>query len=489
MSASALTNIRIAHPDEVYLGGRWVRAEGDLFEIISPSTGEVALVVRLPSPAQADEAVAVAVLQGLPGWALCPVSERISLIGRFCEAIEARLGEIGTLWAVEAGMPLRHSGTLHKFGAVGAWTAALHVAEDALREEMRSSALGDVLVRREPAGIVVAVLPYNGPLVSFATKVIPALLAGCPVVVKAASESQLTMRVVAECAEISGLPAGALTVFCAGAEIGERLTRNAHVDMVSFTGGHTAAQAVIEATRQRYARTSLELGGKSPALVLDDAPIPQVLKSLVPGMTGGTGQVCAALTRVIVTENRFDELVAALKEKVSQLRIGDPLDPATQIGPLISDMARERTEGFIRRAVQEGGHIVAGGGRPAAFNAGFYFEPTIITGLGENSELVQNEVFGPVTVVLASRDEEDSLRIANNSKFGLGASVYTADRAKALVFAGRLQSGSVALNTYGPTVAQPYGGRKTSGWGREGGPEGIQEFTELKQIVLGPGLS
>lgn len=248
MPASALTNIKIAHPDEVYLGGRWVRAEGNMFEIVSPSTGETALVVRLPSPAQADEAVALAVSHGLPGWALCPVSERISLIGRFCEAIEARLGEIGTLWAIEAGMPLRHSGTLHKFGAVGAWTAALQVAEDALREEMRSSALGDVLVRREPAGIVVAVLPYNGPLVSFATKVIPALLAGCPVVVKAASESQLTMRVVAECAEISGLPAGALTIFCAGAEIGERLTRNALVDMVSFTGGHAGAQALREAS-------------------------------------------------------------------------------------------------------------------------------------------------------------------------------------------------------------------------------------------------
>lgn len=488
MGEIKVAGVTLTHPDAVYVGGEWLPAGGAPHEVVSPATEQVVAVTVLPGEEDARRAVDLADECGRTDWGRLALPARLETVRRFCAELEARLDDMGVVFAAEAGMPLRYSATLHRFGAVGAWRTALDCAGRALRDDLRDSPLGEVVVRREAAGVVVAILAYNGPLVTLATKVIPALLAGCPVVVKAAPESQLLMRIVADCAQRSGFPRGTLSILCSEVEVARRLTADPRVDMVSLTGGRAAAQQIIEATRGRFARTHLELGGKSPALILDDAPLDRVLKSLVPGATGGAGQVCALLSRVLVSERRHDELVDRLREAWGELRIGDPLDTATQVGPLLNRAARERTEGFVRRALAEGGRLVTGGRRPPGLDRGFYYEPTVITGVAPESELVCNEVFGPVTAVQTFTDLEDAVRLADATDHGLAATVYTTDRDLALRVAGRLTAGSVAVNTFGPTVTAPFGGRKASGWGRECGPEGIREFTELKQIVIGPGV-
>lgn len=484
-----VAGVQVPHPDEVFLGGAWVPGAGGTTEVVSPATEQVVATVALPSTAQAVEAVRRAHDEGMTGWAALSVAERVGLTRRFCALMESRFDDIGRLWAAEAGMPLRYSKNLHRFGAAGAWAAALDAAESVLADEWRTGAGGaEVLIRREPAGVVVGIMAYNGPIVTVGTKIVPALLAGCPVVVKAAPESHLVMRVVASCAEEAGLPAGTLSVLSGDVEIGQALTADSRVDLVSLTGGQRAAQDIIEATRARFARTHLELGGKSAALVLPDADLTRVVRNLVPGAASGAGQVCALLTRVLVPEERHDELVEALAATWSALRVGDPYDDATQVGPLANRAALDRTEGFVARALVEGCRIVAGGGRPAGLDRGYFHEPTIVTDVARDSYLANNEVFGPVTAVLTYTDVADGIALANSTGFGLAATVYTVNRDAAVEVAGRLRAGSVALNTFGPDVTAPWGGRASSGWGREGGPEGILEFTELKQILVGPGM-
>ncbi|MFI0797855.1 betaine-aldehyde dehydrogenase [Amycolatopsis lurida] len=483
-----VAGVRVPGPGSVFVGGDWVTATGLTRRVVSPSTGEIVLEVVLPGESEARLALESADGPGRDTWARSSVAERVEVCRRFCAAIEERIPELGVVWAVEAGMPVAYSAILHKFGAAGGWRSALDSAEAALREDVRHSPLGDVLVRREPAGVVVAIMAYNGPLVTLATKVIPALLAGCPVIVKAAPESQLIMRLVAECAIAAHFPTGALSILCGEIDVAERLTADPRVDLVSLTGGQVAAQRILDATRDRFARTHFELGGKSPALILDDAPLERVLKSLVPGATGGAGQVCALLSRILVSEQRHDEVVDALRIVWQNLKIGEPLDPATRVGPLVNDAALKRTEGFIERAKANGARVVAGGHRPPGLEAGFFHEPTLLTEVARGTELAREEVFGPVTAVLTYRDFDDALALANDTGFGLAATVYTTDRDAAMAAAARITTGSVAINTFGPTVTAPFGGRKGSGWGRESGPEGIHEFTELKQVLFGPGL-
>jgi acyl-CoA reductase-like NAD-dependent aldehyde dehydrogenase len=474
--------------DQVFIGGQWVAGEGGHDEVVSPSSEQTVAKVALPSVEQASAAVTAAHDEGLRSWARLGVDDRVAAVRRLCDALEARLDEIGLLWAAEAGMAVRYSRTLHKFGAVGAWNAAISSTAEALAEHRRQGPMGEVLVRREPAGVVVGVMAYNGPLVTFGTKIVPALLAGCPVVVKGASESHLVMRVVAECAESAQLPPGTLSVLTGGTDIARALTTDPRVDLVSLTGGHAAAKDIVDVTSARFARAHLELGGKSAALILPDADVAHALRSLTPGATSGAGQVCALLSRVLVPESQHDEIVAALQASWGRLVVGDPFDPQTHIGPLVNHSALARTQSFLARAVDEGGRVVSGGRAPDGLEGGLYFQPTIVTDVRRDSHLARNEVFGPITAVLTYRDVDDAIDLVNDTDLGLAASVYTRDRALALDCASRITAGSVAINGFGPDVTAPWGGRARSGWGREGGPEGIQEFTELKQILVGPGL-
>lgn len=479
-----ISGVDIAHTDDVLVGGVWRPATGDEYTVVDPSTAQPVAVVRHPSVADAISAVDSADA-ALARWADTPLAERIAITARWFELVDVRAADLEVVWAVEAGMPLRHGRALHRFGTTAAWRSALEGAEAMLRERTERCELGEVVLRREPIGVVVAILPYNGPVVTIASKVVPALLAGCPVIIKAAPESHLTMALVADCAARAGFPAGVVNIVCGPVEVGKALTRDRRVDMVSLTGGHAAAQDVLAATHGRYARTQLELGGKSPAVILDDAPLDRTLRVLVPGATNGTGQVCALLSRILVSERRHDEVIEHLKAGWERLTIGDPKNPRTHLGPLINETALRRTEDFVARASADGARLVTGGKRPAHPATGWFHEPTLFTEVSEDSELIQREVFGPVTAIQVYRDLDDAIRLANATAFGLSGAVFTADAALGLEVAGRIRSGAVAVNSLGPAMGVAFGGVGASGWGRESGADGIPGFTELKQILIG----
>jgi acyl-CoA reductase-like NAD-dependent aldehyde dehydrogenase len=310
------------------------------------------------------------------------------------------------------------------------------------------------------------------------------LLAGCTVVVKAAPESQLTTRLIADAARAAGFPPGVFSMLAAETETSKHLVGQDGVDMVHMTGGTAVAVDVVTRTAPRLARTALELGGKSPAIILDDADLDTVLPTLVPGAIGGVGQVCVALSRILVSRARYDEVVARLVDEFGKYPMGDPFDTATVLGPLGNERARERTEAMLARAQEQGAKVAIGGRRPTDLGDGFYFEPTLLRDVTTDMEIAQEEVFGPITCVIAYDDVEDAIRLANDTKFGLAASVYGGDPSAALAVAKRIRSGGVAINLAGISLTQPFGGVRQSGWGRECGPEGILEFTDLKQILL-----
>lgn len=486
VAALVADDLRVPRPDAVFIGGSWVASDrGALTSVISPATGQRVADVAMPSTADAEAAAAAAADAYAGPWPTWPVRRRVEVVAEFCRQMESRFDEIGQVWAVEAGIPVRWSRTLHRFAAQAAWRGALASAEEALAPVTRSTPVGDVELVHGPVGPVLAIMPYNGPLATVGSKVIPALLAGTSVVVKAAPESALMMRIVAECAAAAGFPPGVLSILAGDVEIARHLVRDPRVELISFTGGPLAAADILRQSADRLPRTVFELGGKSPAVLLDDVDLETALRPLVAGAMSGSGQVCAALSRVLVPESRHDEIVAAISAAYRSLTVGDPRSSSTDQGPLANLAAYERTDRFVSEAVDSGARVATGGRRPEGFRDGWFYEPTLITDVGEDDRVVQEEVFGPVTVVMPYRDIEDAVRLANSTAYGLAASVFSADRDAALGVARQIRSGSVAINTFGPTMAAPFGGVKRSGWGRECGPEGIREFSELKQILLG----
>lgn len=480
-------DLRVPRPDALLIGGAWRPSTGnEVTTVVSPTTEQVVAEVAAPTAGDADAAVEAAAGAFDDGpWPRMPVAERVAACRRFCALLEERSDEIGRVWAVESGIPVRWSRTLHRFAAAAAWRTALDVAEPALAPETRTTAVGEVLIEHEPVGPVLAVMPYNGPLTTVGSKVVPALLAGAPVVVKAAPESALMMRIVAECAAGAGFPPGVVSVLAADLDVSRHLVRDPRFEMISFTGGPATASQILRETAELLPRTVFELGGKSPAVLLDDVELDSALRPLVAGAMSGAGQVCAALSRILVPASRHDEVVDALAAAYRALRIGDPSSKDTDHGPLVSRAALDRTERFVATAREQGATVAAGGGRPERHDTGWFHEPTLLTGVGEDADVVRNEVFGPVTVVLPYSSDEDAVRLANATDYGLAASVFSADWDRALGVARRIRAGSVALNTFGPTMAAPFGGVKRSGWGRECGPEGIREFSDTKQVLVG----
>jgi acyl-CoA reductase-like NAD-dependent aldehyde dehydrogenase len=484
--ALSAADVQIPHPDEIFVGGRWrPSSSGYLMPVVSPESGTVVSEVVAPGLADADEAVELAAQAARGPWPRMSVGERVAICRDFCYAMEERTDELVRLPAIEAGIPVRWGRTLQRFAASAAWTAALDAAEVALETQVRETAVGQVRLVREPVGPVLAVMPFNAPVPTLGCKVVPALLAGAPVVVKAAPESALTLRVVAECAEQVGFPPGVLSFLAGDVEVAKRLVDDERIELISFTGGTRTASDIVRQTAPRLPRLVMELGGKSPAVLLDDVDLDKALRPLVGGAMSGTGQVCALLSRVLVPAARHDEIVEALRTAYQALRIGSPLSSETDHGPLISRSARDRTDGMVQAAVAHGARLVTGGRQPDGFAEGWFYEPTLLTAVDPQDDIAQEEVFGPVTVVLPYEDVEQAVELANGTAYGLAASVFGVDRERALQVARRIRAGSVAINTFGPTLAAPFGGVKRSGWGRESGPEGIQEFTDMKQVLLG----
>ncbi|MGA7417750.1 MAG: aldehyde dehydrogenase family protein, partial [Acidimicrobiales bacterium] len=328
------------------------------------------------------------------------------------------------------------------------------------------------------------IIPWNGPLVMITYKVAPALLAGCTVVLKCSPEAPGEAYVLAEIAEAIGLPAGVLNVVTADREVSELLVRDPRVDKITFTGSTAAGRRIASICGDRIARCTLELGGKSAAVILDDIDIATAADSLAANECILSGQVCSSLTRIVVTQNRHDELVEALTQSFAQVQVGDPFDPQTQMGPLAARRQRDRVEGYIAKGLAEGATLAAGGGRPKDLDRGWYIEPTVFGNVDNSSTIAQEEIFGPVLSVIPADDEQDAIAIANDTIYGLNASVFTNDVDRAREVARQLRSGTVGHNAFRTDFTMAFGGFKQSGIGREGGTEGLLPFLETKSVIL-----
>jgi betaine-aldehyde dehydrogenase len=344
--------------------------------------------------------------------------------------------------------------------------------------------LGPALVRREPVGVVGAIVPWNVPLFVTMLKLAPALAAGATVVLKPAPETPLDAVLLAEAIREAELPAGVVNIVPAGREVGEHLVTHPGVDKISFTGSTAAGRRIAALCGERLKRVTLELGGKSAAIILDDADLGSTIAGLLPAAMMNNGQACMAQTRVLASRRRYAEVVEGLVEAVCALPVGDPTAPETFCGPLVAARQRERVESYIRAGREEGAAIAVGGGRPAGLARGWYVEPTVFTRVDNRMRIAREEIFGPVIAVIAYDDETDAVRIANDSDYGLSGTVWTADVDRGLDVARRVRTGTYTVNGFWMEFSAPFGGFKCSGIGRELGPEGLEAYLEPKTIHL-----
>lgn len=464
-----------------FINGEWVMQDNpELIPVIDPATEQVLTHVAAPNKEDADRAVAAArhAFQQGP-WPLMPIDERADMVARFCDIMEAEMDTLNRAWSLESGATITHGTILNRDVGAAIWRQMINDARDIEWVEKRA----DAIIYREPVGTLLAIMTFNGPIVLMAMKIIPALLAGCTVVAKHAPESPLTARLLAECARKAGFPAGVLNFVPADVEITKYLVGHPHIDMISLTGGTSHGIDVVKRSADRLARTTLELGGKSPAIIGEDVDFNKVLETLVPGSCSFMGQICVTLSRLLLPQSRYDEMVDALAARYDAIQLGDPLLATTEQGPMTVKRGRDRAVSYIEGAVKDGAKIVCGGGVPDGFDKGYWFRPTLMSHVDNGMKIAQEEIFGPVAVAIPYKDMDEAIRIANDSPFGLAASVYTNDSAIAHQASRRLQSGTVAINMAGISFFQPFGGYKQSGWGRECGREGILEFTQIKQVV------
>ena len=473
---------------EFFIGGRWVGPAGsETLEVVSPHTEQVVATVPRATTADLDAAVAAARDAFDRGpWPRMAPAQRIEAVERFAGAYAARMGEMADLITLEMGCP----SSFANLGQVpAAWMQAeafLTIARAFGWEEARPGALGgDVIVRREPVGVVAAIAPWNVPQFTALSKLLPALLAGCTVVLKPAEETPLDAYLLAEILAEAGIPEGVVSVVPGGREVGAHLVRHPEVDKVAFTGSTVVGREIGSVCGEQLKRVSLELGGKSAAIVLADADLEVTMAGL--GFTGlmNSGQACVAQTRVLAPHSIYGEVVDALAATVSAMPVGDPADPATQIGPMVSRRQQERVAGYIALGPTEGARVVTGGdGMPDGLDRGWYVRPTVFADVDNRMRIAQEEIFGPVLCVIPYDDVDDAVRIANDSDYGLAGTVWTTDVDAGVDVARRVRTGTYGVNTYTMDFAAPFGGFKTSGIGREFGPEGLAGYTELKSVYL-----
>jgi len=351
-------------------------------------------------------------------------------------------------------------------------------------EEERAGLTGPALILREPVGVVGQIVPWNAPLILTMANLAPALIAGCTVVLKPAPETPLDAYLLADAAIDARLPAGVLNIVPAERHNSEALVRHPLVDKISFTGSSATGRRVAALCGEQFKRVTLECGGKSAAIILEDADIDSVVPALMPFAIMMSGQHCLAQTRILAHRSRYQQVVDAISQAAAQLTIGDPHDPATEVGPLVAERQRQRVEEYIASGRADGATITVGGGRPASQSKGWYVEPTIFANVDNAMRIAQEEIFGPVLVVIPFDDDEHAVRIANDSKYGLSGSVWTHDLDRAMHIARQVRTGSLTLNEYRIEFGAPFGGYKESGIGREFGPEGLSSFLEYKTINL-----
>jgi aldehyde dehydrogenase (NAD+) len=475
MSVVRTTTAPVRHADRLFIDGEWVEPSSDAtIDVIDSGTEELYYRLAAAGPDDVSRAVAAARRAFDEGaWPRSTHAERADVLRAFAAGIQERGDVLGQLWP-------RETGTIYKNAQYAALADTFP-----WEEECPPTAGGEFgLLVREPVGVVGAIIPWNAPVALICHKIAPALLAGCTVVLKSAPEAPGEGYVFAEVAEEIGLPPGVLNVVTADREVSELLVRDAGVDKITFTGSTAAGRRIASLCGERIARCTLELGGKSAAVILDDMDLDTAAKTIARAECVLNGQVCSSLTRIVVTKSRHDDLVEALASKFSQTRVGDPFDEQTQLGPLVSERQRDRVEGYIDKGVSEGATLAAGGGRPQDLDRGYYVEPTVFGNVDNGSTIGREEIFGPVLSVIAADDERDAVRIANDSIYGLNASVFTNDVERARAAARELRSGTVGHNAFRTDFGMAFGGFKQSGIGREGGKEGLLPFLETKAVVL-----
>lgn len=469
------------------IGDTWREPAGRrMFDIVTPSDETVFASVPCAATEDIDAAVAAArhAFDEGPWPRMSPV-ERAAYLTRIADALEANSDIFGNIWAHEVGGLVGHAGHMVAVSAGIFRDYARLASEFPFIERHTPTAGGNVgLLIHEPVGVVGAIIPWNGPILMLASKLAPALLAGCTVIVKMSPEAPLEAVLLGEICQEIGLPPGVVNVLMADREESELLVRHEGVDKISFTGSSAVGQHVASICGARMARATLELGGKSAAVVLDDASIESVVQAVAPQVSMMGMQFCSALSRVVVPRHRHDQVVEGLAAALGTVRVGDPFDPATEMGPMSMRRQLARVEDFIASGKAEGLTLATGGGRPAGLNSGFYIEPTVFGDAPPNARVAREEIFGPVITVIPARDEEDAIAIANATEFGLNNSVFTADPERFMQVARRLRSGTVGHNAFRSDFGIAFGGFKRSGIGREGGRAGLMPYLESKTVIM-----
>jgi len=472
--------------DTLFIDGGWAApATSDQIQVVSPHTEEVVATVPEGSIADIDAAVAAARRAFDEGpWPRMSPAERIAVVEAFSGLYAAKLGEMADLITLEMGAPTSFSNLAQSPAPWMQIEAFLGVARSFPWEERRAGVLGtDVIVRREPVGVVAAIPPWNVPQFTIMSKLIPALLSGSTVLVKPAPETPLDTYLMAELLMEAGVPAGVVNIVAAGREVGEHLVAHPGVDKVAFTGSTAAGRKIAAVCGEQLKRVSLELGGKSAAIVLDDADLAATMEGLKFAALMNSGQACVAQTRILASRANYATVVDALAETVAGMQVGDPMDPATEIGPMVAQRQQERVEKYIALGQEEGARVVVGGnGMPDGLSSGWYVRPTVFADVDNGMRIAQEEIFGPVLSVIPFDDVDDAVRIANDSEYGLAGTVWTGDVDAGLDVARRVRTGTYGVNTYTMDFAAPFGGYKSSGVGREFGPEGLAHYTEVKSI-------
>jgi acyl-CoA reductase-like NAD-dependent aldehyde dehydrogenase len=468
--------------DKLYIGGEWVSPAGDgVLEVIDSTTEQVMGSVPEGTAADVDRAVAAA-RTAFEEWSLVPLDDRVALCAAIGQQLAARSAEIAALIAREVGMPIELA-TMIQAGLPTMDFASM--PDVAARTEWESQ-VGNSLVVREPVGVVGCITPWNYPLHQICAKVAPALAAGCCVVVKPSEITPLNAFVLAEIVDDVGLPAGVFNLVPGlGPVVGEALAAHPDVDMVSFTGSTRAGKRVSEVAASTVKRVALELGGKSPNVILDDADLMRAVPDGIGKCFLNSGQTCSALTRMLVPRSRLPEVEAIAAATLEHFPVGDPLEAGSALGPLVSEAQRERVRGYIRRGVSEGARLVAGGEEaPSGFSEGFFVQPTVFSDVTPDMTIAQEEIFGPVLAIMPYDSEEDAVRIANDTVYGLAGGVWSGSAERAQAVARRLRTGQIEINGAAFNPLAPFGGYKQSGHGRELGTFGLEEFLETKSIQL-----
>jgi betaine-aldehyde dehydrogenase len=468
--------------DKFFIGGQWAApSTKESIEVHNAGTGEV--MGSVPAGSERDIDAAVAAAHGaLEGWSRTPVEQRAAFLQKISDGLKARGEELAKTIAQEVGMPIKLAGRIQAGLPIANFANYARIAGEFKFEER----VGNSVVVKDPVGVVGAITPWNYPLHQIALKVAPALAAGCTVVLKPSEIAPFNAFILAEVVEAAGLPKGVFNLVTGyGPVVGEALVKHPKVDMISFTGSTRAGKRISEVAAQQVKRVALELGGKSASVILEDADLAAAVKGTVNGCFLNSGQTCTALTRMLVPASKYEEAAKLAAEAAKGFTLGDPLSESTRLGPLSSQMQLERVRGYIKKGIAEGAELVAGGAEPPeGLPGGYFVKPTVFGKVKNSMTIAQEEIFGPVLAIIAYQDEDEAVRIANDSPYGLAGAVWSKDDARAQAVARRIRAGQIDVNGGAFNMNAPFGGFKQSGHGREAGVYGLEEFLELKSLQL-----